>query len=1044
MSAPIANDSISTAQASEEAKQRLLEEELNRCEKETTDKGRKFEKPVSWLLGRQLIASLKSTLLYTAFGTKIDARDWMDAKVFPPAKLVKNPGSADGANVAALLTTEEEVANAWEAIYERNSPADFTGNDGEFWFDYISDTGDGMTATYSIAYLCLSDLWIKDNYTEMPVTPTTKQIVDNQQPDELLVRMITKKSHNPDELKDFVDLKKVPRGEFLLVGGDTSYHMADYASLHLRFQQPFSWAYEDLRVDKGLPPLENPEQYRAEIKRFRPIFGIPGNHDYYDMLDGFRRQFREPTSSRPETEYYSEANISKSPQLRLPGFRRHQETSYIALRLPFDWMLWGIDTEVGKIDERQRDFFKSLKQNGENPKKLIVCTSAPHTVFGKFADKDDEKSAKAYWQLGLPRPFLRSENERVPVQQVEGEPPPEQEGLKDDEIRLDLAGDVHHYARYWGPTSKNTQPTRKHFPPKVPLEKENYASVMSGLGGAFHHPSTTSEDEIREQALYPDEDESRKYVAREIFNPWWVVKGGGVWFVGGLAALILGFAAIADRSTRPAIHNFLLFNTIGITQQERYEPTVETASEATSNQANIQHNFLTSTLRDLGLVNREWKAEPFEPGCGTDQEKPVFLWGKCRSRWPTEYTVGFWLFLSTVPCMGIGVGLMRRYYSQWKNREEISAKTRTTFNNHDHVGRVNWTVWAFTVLTTLQALVAVLIVMPYRDFITPFGNSLLVLLTFCWAAFAIYLSLNYSDWLFEQTSQRAIRRRDWAITWVLAACAFFAVAIGLWVFGKANPAAYLVADIISVLVVLGVPLLLLIAGFKIGGAHQKWPGKVGMGLIGIWHGLLQIGVAVFLIKKGTWPTVIVSVILILIFWRIGRTLMHYNLRVPLTVMWFVFGALMLALPPLVYSALIENRYAFSPDLFAAFFWPHSLDSVTHPLVPFSLFEWWSEWTGWWQLVPIFLGGIFGAFLSCVWLGWYFGVCLGFHGHNNEAGGAARIEKFKQLIRFRLTKDSLTGYVIGVRDPERCGRLLHPYLIDIFQLTYPKKKGQNEA
>ena len=31
-------------------------------------------------------------------------------------------------------------------------------------------------------------------------------------------------------------------------------------------------------------------------------------------------------------------------------------------------MLWGLDTEVGKIDERQRDFFKSLKQNGENPR----------------------------------------------------------------------------------------------------------------------------------------------------------------------------------------------------------------------------------------------------------------------------------------------------------------------------------------------------------------------------------------------------------------------------------------------------------------------------------------------------------------------------------------------------------------------------------------------------------------------------------------------------------------------------------------------------
>ena len=36
----------------------------------------------AWLLGRQLIASLKWILLYTAFGTKLDARDWMEAKVY--------------------------------------------------------------------------------------------------------------------------------------------------------------------------------------------------------------------------------------------------------------------------------------------------------------------------------------------------------------------------------------------------------------------------------------------------------------------------------------------------------------------------------------------------------------------------------------------------------------------------------------------------------------------------------------------------------------------------------------------------------------------------------------------------------------------------------------------------------------------------------------------------------------------------------------------------------------------------------------------------
>src|SRR6185503_17226646 len=152
--------------------------------------------------------------------------------------------------------------------------------------DYISDTGDGMTATYSIAYLCLSDLWTDVAGTELPPG-------DPEYENKVLLRMRTKPTDS------VAGLKKLPRGEFLLVGGDTSYHMADYASLSMRFQQPFKWAYEDLREDLHQPAVGNGKvENEEEIRRLRPIFGIPGNHDYYDMLDGFRRQFRVPPSNR--------------------------------------------------------------------------------------------------------------------------------------------------------------------------------------------------------------------------------------------------------------------------------------------------------------------------------------------------------------------------------------------------------------------------------------------------------------------------------------------------------------------------------------------------------------------------------------------------------------------------------------------------------------------------------------------------------------------------------------------------------------------------
>src|ERR1044071_8466662 len=93
---------------------------------------RLFEKPVAWLLGAQLIGGLKGILLYAAYGSKLDPRDWMTAKEF-----------------------------------------DFNDESkSEFRFDYLADSGDGTRATYSIAYLVMSNLWTKlsPNTKELPTT----------------------------------------------------------------------------------------------------------------------------------------------------------------------------------------------------------------------------------------------------------------------------------------------------------------------------------------------------------------------------------------------------------------------------------------------------------------------------------------------------------------------------------------------------------------------------------------------------------------------------------------------------------------------------------------------------------------------------------------------------------------------------------------------------------------------------------------------------------------------------------------------------------
>lgn len=939
---------------------------------------------MAWLLGRQLMGSLKGTLLYTAFGNKIDPRDWMEARSF-----------------------------------DYDPPKD----GGAFWFDYISDTGDGMRATYSIAYLSLSDLWVKQLWEKKP--PGSAKAA-RQKDNDASVKLQSEPGF----------AERLPRGAFLFVGGDTTYHLSDYSSLANRFQHPFMWAFKDLALASD--ETESPR---------RPLYGIPGNHDYYDLLDGFRRQFRHPVREEKE----STDDQSKSAQLIIPGFRRQQEASYLAIRLPWDWWLWGLDTELGAIDERQLKFFKD-RNNKKTPDKLIVATCAPTTVFGKYARWEDKKSAQTFFQLRLPWLFWegnqrKEEMKREIKEELEQEMPEEKvktvcetletllsTSLEDGQCRLDIAGDVHHYARYWGPETDDDKPRPKRA--KGYLGHNNhYASVMSGLGGAFHHPSYTYVDEVQEQVLYPSSKDSLMAVADRIFNPVNIIKGGSVWLLGFIIAFVIYFGTTIPKSSRQSFNNFFFEIGLSTSQQEGTEPTVLPLPSSTPQVMVIEPNGTTSPLPPDKIAYLQDRPDYYD-GLTGFKEHPRYLWGVL-------------LLLLSLIAVGTAAVMSKRMFGvrPVKLPDEADFKkgagTAAERNARNRVRQEaekkaraarQIKLWVFVLVVALFVGFGFYLLRPLQRHITPFGSSLLVLYSLMMGVAAFTFCIHYSEWLFEKAYTDYVTKWDWSLVQIVSVLGVVGVASGLWFFGKYNAPVFVLTDILFVLVLLLMFFgLIALAWFKGGEMLENIWDKAQIAIVGIWHAVLQIAVPFLMVRKGTWLTWLAAIVVSIFAFYFGRRAMRENRHISLSVSWFVYGAAMLALPFLIPDTIWGDRVS-----------PQGLI--------YSLLD-----NNWAEFVCAVLAGLIGALMSCVWFGWYLAVCfLTFHGHNNEVGGAGRIENFKQFIRFRLTEDSLTGYVIAVDEVSEIGKpvldkngeeikvddkvlrkdgsYLKPRLIDVFQLT----------
>jgi hypothetical protein len=218
----------------------------------------------------------------------------------------------------------------------------------ELWLDFVADIGDGFNATYAVA----SQLGRERLTLELPGggTVTTE------------------------------------RGSILIMGGDEVYPTAS------RFE------YEQ----RSVGPYRAALPFVADEERAPHLFAIPGNHDWYDGLSAFLRQFTQ--------------------QRWVGGWKTQQKRSYFVLRLPHGVWVWGIDVQLhADVDGPQLAYFDAASARLEPGDRVILCTAEPSWVEVAAGQGEGYRNL---W-------FIES---KVLARGAS--------------VVLVLTGDSHHYARY--------------------------------------------------------------------------------------------------------------------------------------------------------------------------------------------------------------------------------------------------------------------------------------------------------------------------------------------------------------------------------------------------------------------------------------------------------------------------------------------------------------------------------------------------------------------------------------------------------------------
>jgi hypothetical protein len=188
----------------------------------------------------------------------------------------------------------------------------------------------------------------------------------------------------------------LPGGQLLVMGGDQVYPFASLDQYEARLLTPFRLADTETQTPN------------------RKLFAIPGNHDWYDGLSAFDRLF-------------CRARYGDSDQLVVGPWKCEQHRSYFAIKLPHNWWIWGLDTQLTRnFDMGQIEYFRAVSRHMMDREKAKIIICIPEPSWYETAETGDESGYPESLSKILPTSFEHGE------------------------VCAVIAGDWHHYSRYVG------------------------------------------------------------------------------------------------------------------------------------------------------------------------------------------------------------------------------------------------------------------------------------------------------------------------------------------------------------------------------------------------------------------------------------------------------------------------------------------------------------------------------------------------------------------------------------------------------------------